>query len=344
MLFLGLSVGLFILGKVLRVPMRLIGMTIGMLWGAIVLAHLALPADNPLPRVFGGSLQSWLVLGGAGGVVFGYRRLLKRLHRSTQGEAAPHSAAFSSSELDRYARHIVLREIGGQGQKRLKAAKVLVVGAGGLGSPALLYLAAAGVGTIGLIDDDTVSNSNLQRQVLFRDADIGTPKVHAAAAALRALNPFIEIRPYAFRLSDENAPELFQDYDLILDGTDSSATRYCVNAACVGLNKPLISGAISQWEGQISVFQSPGPCYACLFPAAAADGLAPSCAEAGVIGALPGVIGAVMATEAIKHITGAGQTLQGRLHLHDALWGEHRTLKIKRDPVCKICGPHRDHA
>jgi molybdopterin/thiamine biosynthesis adenylyltransferase len=194
------------------------------------------------------------------------------------------------------------------------------------------------VGTIGLIDDDTVSNSNLQRQILFRDDDIGMRKTDAAAAAMRALNPFISVQPYTERLTEEAAVKLITQYDLVLDGTDNFVTRHLVNATCVALGKPLISGAISQWEGQVSLFQAPGPCYACVFPKVPADGLAPSCAEAGVVGALPGVIGAMMATEAIKHITGAGQTLHGRLHIHDALWNEHRTLKINRDPMCKICG------
>ena len=338
MLFLGLVLGLFGLGKIMRVPPRLIGSVIVMLWAAIVVAHLILPSDNPLPRAFGGSLQSWLVIGGVGALALGYRRLLNWLRGSAPEIKAPQKATFSSSELDRYARHIILREIGGQGQKRLKNAKILVIGAGGLGSPALLYLAAAGVGTIGLVDDDTVSNSNLQRQILFRDADIGAPKVDVAAATLRALNPFITLRPYTDRLTADMAPALFADYDIILDGTDNFETRYLINAVCVKLGKPLISGAISQWEGQVSLFLAPGPCYACLFPEAPADGLAPSCAEAGVIGALPGVIGAMMATEAIKYITGAGQTLHGRLHIHDALWNEHRTLKISRNPACKICG------
>lgn len=338
MLFFGLVLGLFGLGRIMRVPTKLVSSMIGILWAAVVLTHLVLPPQNPLPRAFGGSLQSWLVIGGVGVLIFGYRRLLNRLRGSASTAPPPQAAAFSSSELDRYARHILLREVGGQGQKRLKEAKVLVIGAGGIGSPVLLYLAAAGVGEIGLIDDDTVSNSNLQRQILFRDNDIGARKVHAAAAALRALNPFISLRPYTERVTADRAADLFSHYDLILDGTDNFETRYLVNAACVQLSKPLISGAISQWEGQISLFQSPGPCFACLFPQAPADGLAPSCAEAGVIGALPGVIGAMMATEAIKFITGAGQTLHGRLHIHDALWNEHRTLKITRDPACKICG------
>ena len=341
MLFLTLCAGLLILGKVMRVPIRLIGGVVGLLWLGVVLAHLFLPAENPLPRAFGGTLQGWLVFGGVGLLALGYRALLARLRRKAEVPSKPTGAtpAFSSSELDRYARHIVLREIGGQGQKRLKKAKVLVVGAGGLGSPALLYLAAAGVGEIGVIDDDTVSNSNLQRQILFRDSDIGAPKVEAAAAALRALNPFITVRPYRQRLTAETAGGIIADYDLVLDGTDSFATRSLVNAACVTQGKPLISGAISQWEGQLSLFGAPGPCYACLFPSAPADGLAPSCAEAGVVGALPGVIGAMMAGEAIKFITGAGQGLQGRLMIHDALWVENRTIAIRRDPACPVCGP-----
>jgi molybdopterin/thiamine biosynthesis adenylyltransferase len=340
MLFVVLSGGLLLLGALMRVPPRLSLFLIGCLWLAVTLAHLLLPEQSPLTRAFGGSIESWLAIGVVGLVAFGYRSLLSRLRRKAEKgavSAAPANAAFSSTELDRYARHIILREIGGQGQKRLKQAKVLVVGAGGLGSPALLYLAAAGVGVIGVIDDDAVSNSNLQRQVLFRDADIGMPKVHAAAAALRALNPFVEVRPYAQRLTPEIAADLIAEYDLVLDGTDNFDTRYLVNSACVTAGKPLISAAISQWEGQISLFHSPGPCYACLFPAPPAEGLAPDCAQAGVMGALPGVLGAMMASEAIKFLTGAGQSLSGRLYVHDALWGESRTIAIKRADDCAVC-------
>ncbi|MCB1339409.1 MAG: molybdopterin-synthase adenylyltransferase MoeB, partial [Maritimibacter sp.] len=235
------------------------------------------------------------------------------------------------------------REIGGPGQKALKNARVLVVGAGGLGSPALLYLAAAGVGTIGVIDDDVVANSNLQRQVIHRDGDIGTPKVFSAEAAMVAQNPHITVRPYNRRLDAEIAAELFADYDLIVEGSDNFATRYLVNRVAAELGKPVVGGAISQWEGQVSVWD-PGagaPCYQCVFPEAPAAGLAPSCAEAGVVGPLPGVIGTMMATEAIKIIAGAGEALRGRMLLWDGLYGEPRVIRTKRREDCPVCGEGR---
>ena len=251
--------------------------------------------------------------------------------------------AFSDEELDRYARHIILREVGGPGQQRLKAAKVLVVGAGGLGAPALLYLAAAGVGRIGIVDDDVVDLSNLQRQVIHGVADIGTQKTDSAATAIAAINPNVEVVPHTLRLSPANVDSIVNQYDLILDGTDNFDTRYAINAACVGAEKPLVAAAIAQWEGQISLYHpaNGAPCYACVFPQAPADGLAPSCAEAGVLGALAGVIGSMMAVEAVKHITGAGQTLAGKMALYDALWGENRTLTIDRNPACPVCGEQR---
>ena len=230
--------------------------------------------------------------------------------------------------------------MGGTGQRRLKAAKVLVVGAGGLGSPVLLYLAAAGVGTIGVVDDDTVSLSNLQRQVIHRTADIGRPKVVSARDAMLALNPRIEVHAHDLRLTEAEAGALIADYDLILDGSDNFETRHLVNRACVAAGKPLLSGAIAQWEGQLSLFDPArgAPCLACVFPVIPAAGLAPSCAEAGVVGALPGVIGTMMASEAIKEITGAGQGLRGRLLIHDALWGESRQIVVKRRNDCPVCG------
>lgn len=214
------------------------------------------------------------------------------------------------------------------------------MGAGGLGSPALLYLAAAGVGTIGVIDDDTVSNSNLQRQVIHTDARIGMPKVFSAEVAMTALNPHIAVRPYNRRLTGAEAAALFAEYDLILDGSDSFDTRYMVNDAAVAAKKPLISAAITQWEGQISLYDPAGgaPCYACIFPERPADGLAPACAVAGVMGALPGVVGAMMAVEAIKEITGAGEGLRGRMLIYDALYGESRQIGLKRSPSCAVCG------
>lgn len=273
------------------------------------------------------------------------RRILLKTIRARAPEAVPAASPepagrFSGAELDRYARHILLREIGGPGQKKLKNARVLVVGAGGLGSPVLLYLAAAGVGRIGIVDDDVVSRSNLQRQVIHRDADIGKPKVLSAQAAMVALNPHVEVRPHDRRLNAENAQALIAEHDLIIDGTDNFETRYLLNDACVAARKPLISGAISQWEGQFSLYDPArgAPCYACVFPKAPAPGLVPSCSGAGVVGALPGVIGAMMAAEAIKEIVGAGQGLRGRLVIHDALWGESRQIAITHRPDCPVCG------
>ena len=265
-------------------------------------------------------------------------RALKR--RKLEPVAAPAAGTFRAAELDRYARHIILREIGGRGQKRLKAAKVLVVGAGGLGSPVLLYLAAAGIGTIGVIDDDVVEGSNLQRQVIHTDGRIGMPKVFSAEVAMRALNPFIEVRPYHRKLTEEIAVDLVRDFDLVLDGTDDFDTRYLVNRACVAAGVPLVSGAITQWEGQVSLFDPGvgGPCYACVFPVKPAPGLVPTCAEAGVAAPLPGVIGAMMAMEAVKWITGAGEGLTGRLMIHDALYMETRVIGVRKRVDCEICG------
>jgi molybdopterin/thiamine biosynthesis adenylyltransferase len=260
----------------------------------------------------------------------------RRVPEVATGPAAP----FSEAELTRYARHIILREVGGPGQRKLKAARVLVVGAGGLGAPLLLYLAGAGVGTIGVIDDDEVDGTNLHRQIIHSDARIGMAKVFSAQEAMAALNPFVTIRPYRRRLTDEVAAELFADYDLILDGTDNFDTRYLVNRVAAKLGKPLIAAAITQWEGQISVYDPARgtPCYECIFPERPAPGLVPSCAEAGVIGPLPGVLGSMMAVEAIKAITGAGEGLRGRMLIYDALYAETRQITIRPRPGCAACG------
>jgi len=293
----------------------------------------------------GESPALWLMLGGAALIALVYGRgvrALKRRAGAKEGAAEPAKPAgtFSETELNRYARHIVLRELGGPGQKRLKQARVLVIGAGGLGSPALLYLAAAGVGTLGVIDDDTVEGSNLQRQVIHTEARIGMPKVFSGEAALKALNPFVTVRPYHRRLEEEIAGDLFAEYDLILDGTDNFETRYLANRVAVAQGKPLISGALAQWEGQVSVFDPAhgAPCYQCIFPEAPAPGLAPSCAEAGVIAPLPGVVGAMMAVEAVKVIAGAGEALRGQMLIYDALYGETRRIALKRRADCPVCG------
>ena len=337
-----IAAALVALGLVLRLPGRMILAMLALLWAGVMIALLALPDGHAMRVALGGDWRPWAALGVAVALVVAYRGGLARLkaRAGNRAEQPAPEGPFSEAELDRYARHIVLREVGGMGQRRLKEAKVLVVGAGGLGSPALLYLAAAGVGTIGVIDDDEVSNSNLQRQVIHSDARIGMPKVFSAEAAMTALNPFIAIRPYNRRLSADDAETLFADYDLILDGSDNFDTRYMVNAAAVAAKKPLISAAITQWEGQISLYDPArdAPCYACIFPDRPADGLAPACAEAGVMGALPGVMGSMMAVEAIKEIAGAGEGLRGRMLIYDALYGETRQIALKRSPGCAVCG------
>ena len=247
--------------------------------------------------------------------------------------------AFTEEELERYARHLVLHEIGGPGQQRLKAAKVLVVGAGGLGSPAILYLAAAGVGTIGVVDDDEVSLSNLQRQVLHASEEVGALKTDSAARAVARINPNVTLSGHAIRLDESNAGGIIADYDLILDGCDNFESRYLVNRTCARLHKPLVSAAIGRWEGQLSVFRPwlGGPCYQCVFPEAPAPGLVPACSEAGVLGALAGVMGSMQAAEAVKLITQAGEPLDGRLLLYDALAAESRTIRLTKRPDCPAC-------
>lgn len=245
---------------------------------------------------------------------------------------------FSKTELERYSRHLIIPEFNIKGQRKLKAASVLVVGTGGLGSPLLLYLAAAGVGTIGILDYDTVDESNLQRQVLFSESDVGKPKVDAAVERLKGLNPFIEYKTHYVQLRSDNALDLFKDYDVIVDGTDNFPTRYLVNDACVILDKPNVYGSIFRFEGQVSVFNYTdkngitGPNYRDLFPAPPPPGLVPSCAEGGVLGMLPGIIGSLQANEVIKVISGIGNTLSGRLFLLDALTFETRTLKLQKNP------------
>lgn len=243
--------------------------------------------------------------------------------------------SFTQDEVERYARHLVLREVGGPGQQKLKAARVLLVGAGGLGAPAALYLAAAGVGTIGLADPDLVSLSNLQRQVLYAAADVGRPKVEAAMDRLAALNSHVVVETHPVWLDANNAGELVGRYDLVLDGTDDFATRFAVSDACLARGKPLVSGALGRWTGQVGVFLG-RPCYRCLVPETPPD--AETCALVGVVGALAGVIGSMMALEAIKLIVGAGVPLSGKLLIYDALAAEARTVRIGADPRCPACG------
>ena len=242
-------------------------------------------------------------------------------------------------QFDRYRRHLSLPEIGLEGQQRLLSGSVLLVGTGGLGCPAAQYLAAAGVGRIGLIDDDVVARSNLQRQILFTTADVGRPKVEVAQERLSGLNPDVKIDAYQTRLDSNNALELFADYDIILDGTDNFPTRYLTNDACVLLGKPNVHGSIFRFEGQASVFDaSKGPCYRCLYPEPPPPGAVPSCAEGGVLGILPGTVALVQATETIKILTGLGEPLYGRLLHYDALEMAWREFKMQKDPDCPICG------
>ena len=243
--------------------------------------------------------------------------------------------SFTDDEVERYARHLVLREVGGQGQQRLKAASVLIVGAGGLGAPAALYLAAAGIGRIVLADADVVDTSNLQRQVIFRDADVGRRKVEAAADQLRALNPHVHVDCAPVHVEPCNVGPLVAGVDLVLDGTDDFATRFAVNAACVQHERTLVSGAIGRWTGQVGVFRG-RPCYRCLVPEVPPE--VETCSAVGVVGALAGVIGSMMALEAVKLIVGAGEALTGRLLIYDALAAETRTVRVAGDPDCPVCG------
>lgn len=249
----------------------------------------------------------------------------------------------TQDQVSRYARHIMLPEIGGAGQQRLLQARVLVVGAGGLGAPLLLYLGAAGVGTLGVVDDDTVDVSNLQRQVIHRADAIGTPKTDSAAAAIAALNPDVAVEPHALRLSEANAGELVDGYDIIADGSDNFATRYLLNAACARAGKTLVSAAMLRFEGQLSTFKPAAgpqhPCYRCLFPEPPAPGLVPSCAEAGILGALAGTLGSLQATEVVKEILEIGDSLSGALLTYDALRADFRKLRVKPDPDCPVCAP-----
>jgi len=252
--------------------------------------------------------------------------------------------SLNDHQLERYARHIILREIGGAGQKRLLAARVLVIGAGGLGSPLLLYLAAAGVGTIGIVDDDVVSLSNLQRQVLHSTPSVGRPKTTSATHAIARLNPDVSIIPHNERLTAKNAEMIISTYDIVADGSDNFETRFLVNDVCYQMGKPLVSAALGQFEGQLTTFRAfedNKPCYRCLFPAPPARGLAPSCDEAGVLGAMAGVMGAMQGVEVIKEILGIGKSLSGRLLIYDALESTTRTIKFSKDPACLLCAPRR---
>jgi molybdopterin/thiamine biosynthesis adenylyltransferase len=317
---------------------------IGLLYVLFAALAVLVPEGSGLRRVIGGSSGEWLAVGGLAGLAAAYAAGLGWIRSRVRPENRPATPAptdrLGEIEVDRYARHIVLREIGGPGQRRLKAARVLVIGAGGLGAPVIQYLAAAGVGTIGVIDDDKVTLGNLQRQVIHSELTLGQPKVFSARRFVAALNPHVTLRPYRRRFEAAIAADLLADYDLVLDGSDNFETRYLANRACARAGLPLVSGAIAQWEGQATVYDPArgGPCLECVFPEPPAPGLVPSCAEAGVVGPLPGVVGSVMALEAIKLITGAGTPLRGAMLIFDGLHGESRRIALRRRSDCPVCG------
>ncbi|HEX3319244.1 MAG TPA: molybdopterin-synthase adenylyltransferase MoeB [Terriglobales bacterium] len=260
---------------------------------------------------------------------------------ATTTPVKPEASTLSNDEILRYSRHLIMPEVGMEGQQKLKAARVLCIGAGGLGSPLALYLAAAGVGTLGIVDFDVVDYTNLQRQIIHSTSDVGRPKLESAAEKLKAINPFLNLKTFNTRLSSENALELFREFDIVADGTDNFPTRYLVNDACVLTGKPNVYGSIFRFEGQASVFATEeGPCYRCLYPEPPPPGLVPSCAEGGVLGILPGLVGVMQATETIKLILGAGDPLIGRLLLIDALGMKFRELKLRKNPDCPACGTH----
>ena len=260
---------------------------------------------------------------------------------ATITEPKPEIATLNNDEILRYSRHLIMPEVGMEGQQKLKAARVLCIGAGGLGSPLSLYLTAAGVGTLGIVDFDVVDYTNLQRQIIHTTDDVGRKKLDSASEKLKAINPFINLKTFETRLSSENALKIFRDFDIVADGTDNFPTRYLVNDACVLTGKPNVYGSIFRFEGQASIFgKEEGPCYRCLYPEPPPPGLVPSCAEGGVLGILPGLVGVIQATEVIKLILGQGEPLIGRLLLVDALAMKFRELKLRKNPDCPACGTH----
>jgi molybdopterin/thiamine biosynthesis adenylyltransferase len=330
------------IGVAMGAPRRARWIMLALLMGAVIAAQLVLPGGHPLREATGGDVRLWLLLLGSVALIWAYAMVLQRVRaraRPLPEASAAKGAGFSDEELQRYARHIMLREIGGTGQAALGRAKVLVVGAGGLGAPALQYLASSGIGTIGIIDDDTVDYSNLQRQVIYGEADVGQPKVQIAAQEITRRNRHVTVRPYQRRLTADIAADLISDYDLVLDGCDNFDTRYLVNQICTVLGVPLIAAAMTQWEGQISLYDPARgtPCFACIFPDRPAHGLVPTCAEAGVIGPLPGVMGSMMAVEGVKAIPGAGQGLGGRLLIYDALYADTRVMQAAPRADCAVC-------
>jgi len=343
-----MAAALWGIGAAMGAPRRQRAVMIGVLALFVAVVQLSLPAGHPLREATGTDIRLWLLIAAFVAGVWAYRRWLRGM-RVRAGDAPRDTAPgqrdpLNGGELNRYARHIALREIGGPGQRALRAARVLVVGAGGLGSPVLQYLGAAGVGTIGVIDGDVVEAANLARQVIHTDASIGMPKVFSAQSTLMAQNPFLTVRPYHRRLTIEIAPELIAGYDLVLDGSDDPATRTMVNEVCVAAGVPLIGGAITQWEGQLSVWDPArgAPCRACVFPVTPDPALVPTCAEAGVAGPLPGMVGTAMAMEAVKIICDIGTSLRGRLMLWDALDAEMRVIAVRRRVDCEVCGSTAD--
>ncbi|MEM9854954.1 MAG: HesA/MoeB/ThiF family protein [Pseudomonadota bacterium] len=337
------------IGAAMRTPFQARWLMLGLLFVGVLAIHIVLPDGHPLREGTGGSAGLWIILAAGGALALAYSRGLRWLRNRATPVEAPAAVlvrrdTMGEVELERYSRHIVLREIGGPGQAKLKKARVLVVGAGGLGSPVLQYLAAAGVGTIGIIDDDRVDHTNLQRQVLHRDAATGLTKTRSAEESILALNPYVNVLPYTRRLTEKIASDLFEDFDLVIDGSDNQETRRLINRAAVALGIPVVWGAVSQWEGQVAIWDPAfgGPCYECIFPEDPAAGQAPSCAEAGVLGPLPGVIGTMMAVEAIKRLTGAGAPLIGHMLIYDALDAETRKIKIARRKGCAVCSKRKD--
>lgn len=360
-LFLALALLVWLIGWKRGIPRQTRLTAIGLLYVAFAATAVVAPEGSRIRDVLGGSAAEWLAVGGLAGLAAVYAMGLAWIRARVRPENRPESQPenrpaprpadaaaapetppdrLGELEVERYARHIVLREVGGPGQRKLKAARVLVIGAGGLGAPVIQYLAAAGVGTIGVIDDDVVTVGNLQRQVIHSEQTLGQPKVFSARRFVAGLNPHVRLRPYRRRFDANVAPELLADYDLVLDGSDNFDTRYLANRACVRAGLPLVAGAIAQWEGQVAIYDPGrgGPCLECIFPEAPAPGLVPSCAEAGVVGPLPGVIGSLMALEAIKLITGAGTPLRGAMLIFDGLHGETRRISLARRPDCPVCG------
>ena len=339
--FLSLLILAWFLAGYLGVSQNLRATYVGVLLAGILGALVLIPETHSFSIRMGG-WAPWATISFIFGVVFLFRLFISALrNKSNEIYFADVQEAdeFSNHELERYSRHIILRELGGLGQRRIKDSKVLIIGAGGLGAPIIQYLAASGVGTIGIIDHDKVSLSNLQRQVIYLTNQVGEQKVFSAADAIYKLNSNVNVRPYNRRLNSEIAEEIFSEYDVIVDGTDNFETRYIANAAATTTKKPLVSGALSQWEGQVSVFapHQGGPCYACVFPTPPKDGLALTCSEGGVFSPLPGVVGSVMAVETLKILSQSGETLLGQMFIYDGLRGESRKIKLKPIKKCPVC-------